>query len=315
MRVGDQMRKSIFFLGHENERGFTPYGTAFLGIASYEDMAAPLAITARHVIDLIPGDFISLRVNRKAGGSDVLRISKQNMILFEDKAIDLAIMPASIDHTIYDVFAIHLDSAKWKDQLAQTGLGYIVQGDEVCIAGLYTSHYGHDRNMPVVRIGHVAAIPEEKVLTPWGYTTGFLVEVHSIAGLSGSPVFWSLPTTYVENKQLKFRENGLSHIPVGIFIGYHVIESREDEFIVPEFQEPPENWIERDQQSTKRTKSEERRTGLGVVLPINFIFGIFENQEMKDLLKSAVEERRDKTAFRIAPAPLIVKVSNIKNQP
>lgn len=259
MRVGDQIRKSIFFLGFESSTGFIPYGTAFLGIAVHEDMAAPVAITARHVVDFIPGDFVSLRVNRKDGFSDVLRCDKSNLVMFEDKAIDLAILPAGIDHALYDVFAIHLDTTKWKEQIEQNGQGYITQGDEICIAGLYTSHYGYDKNMPVVRIGHVAAIPEEKVLTPWGYTKGFLVEVHSIAGLSGSPVFWSLPTTRVIDKKLEYLESGMSHIPVGVFIGYHVIESKEDEILVPEFQEPQELWKPT---SNPTTKPQERRTGL-----------------------------------------------------
>jgi hypothetical protein len=56
--------------------------------------------------------------------------------------------------------------------------------------GLFKSHYGEQRNIPIIRIGNIAALPEEPVQTHYcGPTDAYLVEVRSIAGLSGSPVF------------------------------------------------------------------------------------------------------------------------------
>jgi hypothetical protein len=43
--------------------------------------------------------------------------------------------------------------------------------------------------MPIVRHGNVAMLPTEQVQTDLGYTDAYLVEVRSIGGLSGSPVF------------------------------------------------------------------------------------------------------------------------------
>jgi hypothetical protein len=91
----------------------------------------------------------------------------------------------------------------------------------------------------------------------------------------------------------------LQHIPIGIFTAYHVIASREDEAIVPQFQSDPTKWEEQD---TSEMSAEERRTGFGVVLPINFIFAAFENEQMKKVLDQAVKDHREASGHRDASA-------------
>jgi hypothetical protein len=60
--------------------------------------------------------------------------------------------------------------------------------------GLFTRRIGSQRNIPIVRIGNVAALPEELIRTRSGLMKAYLVEMRSIAGLSGSPVFVDLPS-------------------------------------------------------------------------------------------------------------------------
>ena len=36
-------------------------------------------------------------------------------------------------------------------------------GDEVVITGMFFSHIGQQRNIPIVRIGNIAAMPQEPV--------------------------------------------------------------------------------------------------------------------------------------------------------
>ncbi len=304
MRVHEGARRSVVFVGVETDRGFIPYGTGFVGLTKYEDMVAPVIVTARHVLDSVTQPHFSVRINRKDGTASTLRLDKANIILFDKKPIDIAVVPAPIDASIFDVFAIHMDAELWKKQIEDAALGTPQPGDEISIVGLYTSHYGHVKNMPIVRIGHVAAVPDEELLTPWGFVTGFLVEVHSIAGLSGSPVFWNLPPVKIVNKELKYLTD-LVHIPIGIFIGYHVIQSREDEMIVPEYQQSREQFEEKE---LPKTLSDERRTGFGVVLPIGYVFGIFESEQMQQILKTAVEDARKGSGFRPASAPILMSV-------
>lgn len=66
-------------------------------------------------------------------------------------------------------------------------------GDEVFFSGLFYPHSGTRRNIPIVRIGNVAALLEEPVLNRNGVPMDlYLMESRSIGGLSGSPVFVDL---------------------------------------------------------------------------------------------------------------------------
>lgn len=65
-------------------------------------------------------------------------------------------------------------------------------GDEVFLVGLFRSHYGKERNVPIIRVGNIAALPspDEPIKTTYcGDIEAYLVEVKSVAGISGSPVF------------------------------------------------------------------------------------------------------------------------------
>jgi hypothetical protein len=49
--------------------------------------------------------------------------------------------------------------------------------------GLFSEHQGAERNIPIVRVGNIAAMPEEPVLTTsWGAIDAYLIEARSIGG-------------------------------------------------------------------------------------------------------------------------------------
>jgi hypothetical protein len=65
-------------------------------------------------------------------------------------------------------------------------------GDEVFMVGRFVTRAGVQKNNPSVRWGHVAMMPTEVVDDPDNPTEEemcFTVEIHSIPGYSGSPVF------------------------------------------------------------------------------------------------------------------------------
>lgn len=158
MRVEDRIRRSVVFIGIEGERGFVPLGTGFVCLSVYEDLAATVIVAAEHVVNSISGDKISVRINRYSGPADVIKINKTPHIVCAE--IDVALFAYRIDPTIYDVAPFVLDREKW-----QTDIEHIWKpgpGDEVSVVGLYTTHYGHVKNIPIVRIGHVAALPKKR---------------------------------------------------------------------------------------------------------------------------------------------------------
>jgi hypothetical protein len=82
-------------------------------------------------------------------------------------------------------------------------------GDELFLTGLFVPHIGQRRNIPIVRVGNIAAMPQEKVSTKFGK-----IEARSIGGLSGSPVFVNLSGVRHGNLNLvgpKFFLLGLMH--------------------------------------------------------------------------------------------------------
>ena len=87
---------------------------------------------------------------------------------------------------LLDIVSIPLDLLIKQDELKSPKIGI---GDEVFITGLFTYAPGRQRNMPILRHGNIAMIPGEQIETDDGYADVYLIEVRSIGGLSGSPVF------------------------------------------------------------------------------------------------------------------------------
>jgi hypothetical protein len=304
LRVDEKVRQSVVFVGVNGPAGFIPCGTGLLGLAIYEDMGNPVLITAKHVVDEIKGDSFAVRINRRDGGAECKTVQKAATIAFDNKGIDLAIFPFQLGNAAeYDAHFVPLKSESWEFQVK--ALGEPSPGDEVCVVGLYTTYYGQIRNIPVARIGHIAALPEERVMTDQGYVLGYLIECHSIAGLSGSPVYWTVPPIHFKKDQeVPVGLPEYTYVPLGILIGYHVIESKEDAILVPQFQTPE---ADRDYQKPS-AGPDERRTGFGVVVPIQHVYRVFEGEFMQNLMKKNVEEIRRKSGYRKASATPTIDV-------
>jgi hypothetical protein len=94
-------------------------------------------------------------------------------------------LPNDADH-----LAIPFSYCATPEILAEYEVGL---GDEVFVSGLFRHHYGKKRNIPIVRVGTLAAFNEERIATQmFGEMDAHLIESRSIGGLSGSPVFLNL---------------------------------------------------------------------------------------------------------------------------
>src|SRR4029077_15217810 len=113
-----------------------------------------------------------------------------------DESVDLAVLKIGIDGG-WDHVAWPISLAITDDQIDAPGQGdrKVELGDEVFFTGLFHPHCGEGKNIPIVRIGNVAALREEPVLNPDGRPADlYLAESRSIGGLSGSPVFMDVLT-------------------------------------------------------------------------------------------------------------------------
>lgn len=141
------------------------------------------AVTNKHVIRK---GFPVIRLNTVDGTADVLELQADDWIEHpegDDLAVAAIELPPIHEHAYYPVFDNQFID---RDSLTRT----VGAGDDVFMVGRFVNHAGKQRNTPSLRFGSIAMLPFEKVKLADGHMQeAFLVEVRSISGYSGSPVF------------------------------------------------------------------------------------------------------------------------------
>ena len=190
--VPEQIRKCVVFICYRDGTKTQVAGTGFfLGKPLGENRHCLGVITAQHVLNNIrhksADQKVLLRVNLKNKPADFAASDlSQWRIHPYDAAADVAVLPAAPSPDV-DYLAVPMSMAATSEIISKESIG---PGDEVFITGLFVNHFGEERNIPILRIGNIAAMPEEKVKTDtMGPMDAFLIEARSIGGLSGSPVF------------------------------------------------------------------------------------------------------------------------------
>lgn len=223
MIVTDDVRKCVVFIGiKEEDNNYKPVGTAFFigrKIKSVDLMFGYL-LTAKHVIDGLRDlglKEVYLRINLDVGGAGWTSIPIEAWRFHPtDKSIDVAATPFSIPHG-FSHLMIPLEMFATQEIIAKHKIGV---GDEVFITGLFRHHHGQRRNIPIIRVGNLAAMNEEKIITKdFGEIEAYLIEARSIGGLSGSPVFLNLGFVRQMDGQTKF-SNGAMIFFLGLIHGH-----------------------------------------------------------------------------------------------
>jgi hypothetical protein len=154
------------------------------------------AVTNRHVIDGEPdsGDdkktpkalpSPTIRLNLKDGTSRTITDGEW----FKSEMYDLAFKPISWDENFQAIFiSIHDFLVSEEDAKNK----YIGIGDDVFMVSRFVGNDMTTYNEPIVRWGNMSSrlvrdLPTDRIDS--GKQDSFLVEVHSISGYSGSPVF------------------------------------------------------------------------------------------------------------------------------
>jgi hypothetical protein len=194
MRVPEEVRKSVVFVGlpvtlPDNQHGLSLKGTGFLvSVPSQSDpnKGHIYLVTAKHVAVKLEGKNFAARINTKDGHS--ARVIGEEIRWWyhpTDPLVDVAIIPwIRIPKADYKLIPIKMFLSDDTIQSANIG-----SGDEVFMTGLFAHLSGSERNLPIVRFGNIAMIPDEPVPTSIGMIEAYLIEARSIGGLSGSPVF------------------------------------------------------------------------------------------------------------------------------
>jgi hypothetical protein len=205
MYVDDRVRKCVVFLGTKQEGLFRPKATAFYVSLHEHGVGFRYLVTAEHVVsNLQSGNHeIWVRANLRDG------TTREDHL---DSDAEWVMHPGNYGHRS-DVALMSVDFASEEDFLTillspPNGMAATKQvldtynvgvGHEIFITGLFRSHFGNHRNVPVVRVGNIAMMREEPVNTKYcGPTDAYLIEARSVNGLSGSPVFLHIPVFHAQ---------------------------------------------------------------------------------------------------------------------
>jgi len=281
------VRKSVVFLGYEDAGGqFVPQGTGFVASCNTKGRTFMHIVTAEHVIVHISVELkkdVVIRLNSEAGGTDVMPAPAEDWYYHPDPdCTDVAVLPCDIDRK--QVIFAHApmdDICATKDVIDEYE---VTAGDEIFIAGLFTNHFGQDRNIPIIRTGNLAAMPEEPVKTKYkGYIDAYLMESRSIGGLSGSPVFIKRPPLSHRQEQFMLTGGGNAFYLLGMVQGHFDIESDRMDAV-----------------SEEDVGSGRINTGIGVVIPVERIIETINQSDLQHQREEIVQNLEKDSAGAVS---------------
>lgn len=151
------------------------------------------AVTNNHVINNIRAtgsDSSFIRVNTRDGQTEIVEISLEAWIAHNDSD-DIAACKFDVSGKNVKLSYIVPKDFITEKIITEKHIGI---GDEVFLIGRFYGHEGRQTNIPTARFGNLAMMPKEPVRHETGLLQeSFLVEIRTVSGYSGSPVFLYIP--------------------------------------------------------------------------------------------------------------------------
>jgi hypothetical protein len=254
MIIPVQLKKCVVFIGYKMFNGEMKFaGSAFF--AGTEETTNNFLVTARHVVEGIRSkglDEVYIRVNTSTGDSAwVASPISEWRFHPTDSSIDVAVYRSGPNSTV-DHLIISTTKFSTEETLRENAVDV---GDEVFVVGLFKHHHGHRRNIPIVRVGNLAAMADEKVMTEsFGPIDAHLIEARSIGGLSGSPVFLNLGIVRHLQNTFQHSNSGPIHFLFGLVHGHYDVQASQVD--------------DAEEDSGQALSTSRINTGIAIVVPI-----------------------------------------------
>jgi hypothetical protein len=144
-------------------------------------------VTNSHVIK--EGMSPVVRLTTRKGGNEILDLLPSDWTHHPD-GDDLAACPIDITLGTHKFAGIMIhNNAVTKEKLDGVN-EWITVGNDVFMCGRFKNHEGKYTNTPSARFGNIAMLPQEPIRHERGHDQeSYLVEMRSLSGFSGSPVF------------------------------------------------------------------------------------------------------------------------------
>lgn len=309
MQIDDVILECTVFIGTPGPSGFYPEGTGFFVKITDEQLVFSYIISCRHVVnptlsrkDLTPNpDPTWIRINSKSGPPLLIETKRREWTRHPDKNVDLCAYCFDSRKWDHDerlaIATLMLDGEKTivltEEKEKRWGLSL---GDEIFMAGVFVGRVGEEKNLPIVRVGNIAAMPSEPM---WGAShnkPAFLIETRSLGGTSGSPVFLhTQPEQRGVKKPFPTDSGGGLITPyylIGIMQGYHTGNYTSD-------------FLDGDEIDAKEKimpKDADFNAGIGVALPVSQIMELIYSPALKEARMATIDERKSATGYKDASA-------------
>jgi hypothetical protein len=203
VRISNDARRCVVFLGECHVEGdpaqFRPLASGFLIRRRALVWEPVYLVTAKHCLrEFVGGDFW-VRMNTEEGAR-VHWIESPDWIFHEDPNVDLALLewPLPTDSRYCVPYSTdEIPSDPGSDDRSGSSCG---PGDLTYMVGLFRTHRGRSKNIPLVHTGHIAAFSDDEKIevedwdnpedeTASRFIDAYIVQCLALEGSSGSPVF------------------------------------------------------------------------------------------------------------------------------
>ncbi len=289
VKVPDEVRKCVAFLAYRGAQEMRLAGTVFFVGKPIPNTTYSFlyAVTAKHVIEAIKthtkDQRVYLRLNFQDSDAQLVYTNIDEWHFHPtDASVDVAVIPitfsANVDHLIYPIESLATDALIERERI---GIG-----EEVFLTGLFVPHRGIKRNIPIIRVGNIAAMPEEPVNTRWCPTgiEAYLIEARSIGGLSGSPVFAHLGIVrHVEGKtRFAASQEGIFYL-LGLMHGHWDMPIPDIDDII-------------DRNALDETSFKSVNMGIAIVVPAKKILEVINQPKLEEMEKRTETQIRQQSA-------------------
>ncbi len=313
MQVDDRIRFCTGFVGMGSNENFTAHGTCFCVSLDEEDFVFDYLISAQHLLwpnrkkigGQPPDNPMMVRLNTVHGISRVVPTPPKDWIYPDDTSIDLcALRFVGLSHTTKDELDIRSINLRTMivgpSNAAKVGL---CLGDEVFICSAFVGRVGYRKNIPVVRIANIAAMPEEPVDFASPRKPAYLIETRSLGGTSGAPVFLNLQTRRIPRQEHGYQVGItkaddytkstvhliLPYLLLGMIIYYHGGNYSQD-------------FVAEGEGEIHALKDVDFNAGIAVALPVGLIIDLLDSATVKEQRMAEITQKRKQSGARPASA-------------
>jgi hypothetical protein len=314
VQVDDRVRFCTGFIGQGTTEDFCAHGTCFCVHLIEEDFTFDYLISAQHLLwpnrkknpKRPPDSAMVVRLNSSKGTSRVLSTPPNKWIYPDDPSIDVCAL--RFNELVHgptdelDVRSINLNTMIVGSRNARN-VGLCL-GDEVFICGAFVGRVGYRKNIPVVRIANIAAMPEEVIDFASPKKPAYLIETRSLGGTSGSPVFLNLQSTRVQGRQEHGFQIGMTsaktqkstthlvlpYLLLGMIIFIHGGNYSQD-------------FVSEDDSEIYPLQDAEFNAGIAVALPISAITDLLNSDKAKEGRMDEIRKKQNQSrgASRVRP--------------